>query len=86
MNYSRFGEISELELVQVVASETVVWWHGLRPKKVNLHQKKVNLRTFRRQQKCFECVIIHERATHFLRTVVLIIYLNNVLSCTHYNM
>ena len=27
-------------------------------------QKKVALRTFRRQEKCFKCVIIHERPTN----------------------
>ena len=45
-----------------------MWRHCLR-------QKKVDLRTFRRQEKCFKCVIIHERA----RNVYM--YLNNVLSC-----
>ena len=54
VNYSRFGAICELDLAQVVASETAVWWNCLR-------QKKVDLRTFRRQEKCFECVIIHEK-------------------------
>ena len=79
MNYSRFGAICELESAQVpsCASETAVW----RPR---LRQKNVDLCTFRRQEKCFKCVIIHERATNLYVRYLLIMYLNNVLSCcTH---
>ena len=52
--YSRFGAIYELESAQAVAlqhghTETAVWRHCLRQKKVDLH-------TFRRQEKCFKCL------------------------------
>ena len=50
------GAICKLESVQAVANlrghtETAVCPHCLR-------QKKVDLGTFRRQEKCFQCVII----------------------------
>ena len=38
-------------------TETSVWGHCLRP-------KKAALRTFRRLEKCFKCVILHERPTN----------------------
>ena len=57
MNYSRFGASCELESAQAAAhlrghTETAVW-------RLCLSQKKVDLRTFRRQ-----CVIIDERAIY----------------------
>ena len=62
MNYSRFGAICELVSEQAERNlcghtETAVWRHCLRP-------KKAALRTFRRQEKCSKCVIIHERPTN----------------------
>ena len=50
---------------------TAVWRHCLRQKKGDL----------RRQEKFFKCIIIHEGATNLCILFVLIMYLNNVLSC-----
>ena len=70
--------VCKLESVVVASlrghTETAVWRHCWRQKKVDLH-------TFRRQEKCFQFVIIHERATNVCILHVLIMYLNNVLSC-----
>ena len=60
MNDSRSGAICELESAKGPLCghrETGMWRHCLRP-------KKVALRTFRRQEECFKCVIIHERSTN----------------------
>ena len=57
VNFSRCGAICELESAKAPLCdhrETGMWRHCLRP-------KKVALSTFRRQEKCFKCVIIHER-------------------------
>ena len=66
-----FVAICQLESAKEVAplhghTNTAVWRHSLR-------QKKVDLRTFRRQEKCFKCVTIHERATNVCILYVLII-------------
>ncbi len=81
MNYSRFGAIRELESEQAVAplhghAGTAVWRHCLRQKKGDL----------RRQEKFSKCIIIHEVATNVCILYVLIMYLNNVLSCSAYTL
>ena len=80
VNYSRFGAICKQESAQAVAplcghTETTMWHHCLL-------QEKVDLRTFRHQEKFFKCVILYERATNVCILYVLIMYLNNALSCS----
>ena len=75
MNYSRFGALCNLESAQAVAplrghTETAMCRHSRESRFANILTAVKVL-----------CVILHERATDLCILYVLMMYLNNVLSC-----